>query len=92
MDKEECKIDKDGERWTLSGSNVLLHRPNGLPAVVDARGGECYFEYGQRHRKNGPALVYFLDKIKVEEYWVRGRKLAVYHVTEDGKRTRKLNQ
>jgi len=69
-----------------------LHRSSGLPAVVNVRGGEYYFEYGQRHRENGPALVYFLDKIKVEEYWVRGRKLSVYHVTEDGKRTRKLNQ
>ncbi len=41
----------------------------GKPAIVNAQGGEQWYEYGQRHREGGPATS---GPDGHQEYWQRG--------------------
>lgn len=41
----------------------------GKPAILNAQGGEQWYEYGQRHREDGPAMS---NPDGHQEYWLRG--------------------
>ena len=74
--KSKCKITDTGTEYWSSGSDpkglMKPHRPNGLPAIVYLNGNESYYEYGLRHRVDGPAVVYYLEGVRKEEFWRRG--------------------
>lgn len=51
--------------------NGRLHRDGDKPAVEHFNGDVEYFQHGQRHRENGPAVI---QKKGGEEYWQDGRR------------------
>ncbi|RTK96137.1 MAG: hypothetical protein EKK64_04870 [Neisseriaceae bacterium] len=42
----------------------MLHRENGLPAIEYSNGDKEWWRFGQRHRENGPAVIY-----GKKQYW-----------------------
>jgi hypothetical protein len=57
MQEYIVKIDRNGtEFWyDMDGQH---HREDDKPAVIYSNGDLCWYKNGQRHRENGPAVIY----------------------------------
>lgn len=63
----------DGTRVWVQPTTGLVHRDNGLPAIVRADGTLEFFENGMRHRANGlPAI----DGLRAVRYFEHGREIV----------------
>jgi hypothetical protein len=75
-DQSVCQVDSSGAQWwRLNGT---LHRIGG-PAVIhlDIVGRvrcEQWFRYGERHREDGPAIVYPNNECN-DRWFVDGKKI-----------------
>ena len=66
-------VDEKGTtRWYKDAKCTILHRENG-PAVEWAGGTKSWYQNGQLHRTDGPAII---SKTCVPSFWLNGEYMT----------------